>query len=365
MYQSVLQAALSLPLDQKRALVEELKGAVLAQLARVPEGDPTECPHCHHAHVVRKGRAKEGKGGKGGGQRWLCRGCGRTFCASSLGLLARSKLDAATWARYVEHMAAGESLQRCADLCGVCLKTSWFMRMRVCEVMRNVLAPFRGGDGLSVQIDEKYLDESFCGNRDRAGVGMPREPHRDGNSVRKHGISKLKICVVTLVNDLGDCACEAVGRGRPTKGEVADGIAGAGLRGSVVTTDSLTSYVSPLREAGVAAHNRYNASRGDGDGVGMVNALHERMSSFLSRFNGVSTRRLQRYLWWFCWEEQVRRSDASKAEALAAHVANGTYRVTRSRLFGEPQPFWEYWEGRLPEVTEDDLWGPEAMSILV
>jgi hypothetical protein len=61
----------------------------------------------------------------------------------------------------------------------------------------------------------------------------------------------------------------------------------------------------------------------------------------------------------------VRRSDSSSVEALRAHVANGTYQVTRRMLTDEPQPFWEYWEGRLPEVTEDDLWGPEAMSILV
>ncbi|MDO4806389.1 MAG: IS3 family transposase [Coriobacteriales bacterium] len=67
----------------------------------------------------------------------------------------------------------------------------------------------------------------------------------------------------------------------------------------------------------------------------------------------------------FCWAEQVRGSDASATESLRAHVANGTHRVTRAMLTDEPQPFWEYWEGRLPEVTEDDLWGPEAMSILV
>ena len=61
----------------------------------------------------------------------------------------------------------------------------------------------------------------------------------------------------------------------------------------------------------------------------------------------------------------MRRSDSSSVEALRAHVANGTYRVTRRMLTDEPQPFWEYWEGRMPEVTEDDLWGPEPMSILV
>ena len=308
MYESVLQGALSLPLEQKKSLIEALKGAVLAQMARVPEGDPAECPRCHHGHVVRKGHDSRGS------QRWLCRGCGRTFGRKTGGLLAQSKLEPGTWAAYVEHMVEGETLQRCADLCGVCLKTSWFMRMRVCEVMRNVLAPFRGGAGLSVQIDEKYLNESLCGNRDRARVRMPREAHASGNSVRKRGLSKLKVCVVTLVNDLGDCRCEVVGRGKPTKEEVASGIAGADLAGSSVTTDSLSSYVGPLGDAGVAAHNRYNASTGDGDGVGMVNALHERMSAFLAPFNGVSTRRLQRYMWCYS-NSHVTETHAWQAEA--------------------------------------------------
>lgn len=53
MYESVLQDALSLPLDQKRSLTESLKGAVLAQMSAVPAGDPAECPRCRHAHVVR------------------------------------------------------------------------------------------------------------------------------------------------------------------------------------------------------------------------------------------------------------------------------------------------------------------------
>lgn len=179
MYESVLQGALSLPLTQKESLIEALKGAVMSQLSAVAAGDPEACPRCGHAHVVRKGRSAEGS------QRWLCRGCGRTFGAATGGLLARSKLGAATWSAYVEHMVAGESLQRCADLCGVCLKTSWFMRMRVCEVMRNVTSPFRGGAGLSVQIDERYLNESFAGNRARARTAMPRRAHSSGHGVHR------------------------------------------------------------------------------------------------------------------------------------------------------------------------------------
>lgn len=113
-----------------------------------------------------------------------------------------------------------------------------------------------------------------------------------------------------------------------------------------MSTDMRSSYAAPLSEAGAAPRNRYGAADAGEDGLGMVNALHERLRGFLWRFRGVSTRRLQRYLWWFCWEEQARRSDASREAMPRAHVANGSYESTRRDLEEEPRPFWDFWESR-------------------
>ena len=85
------------------------------------------------------------------------------------------------------------------------------------------------------------------------------------------------------------------------------------------------SYAAPIAEAGAASHNRCDAADVGEDERGMVNALHKRLRGFLWRFRGVFARRLHRYLWWFCWEEQVRRSDASHVAMLRAHVASGSY----------------------------------------
>ena len=171
MYDMILQGARSLGVEGMERLVADLKAAILSALAG---GEPDACPRCGCARVVRRGR------GAGGSQRWLCRGCGRSFSASTGRVLALSKLPAVTWASYVEGMAAGVSLARLAARCGVCVKTSWFMRMRVLEVMRSQLQPMRGGDGVSAQADELYLNESFSGRRS----GMPREPHANGHGVR-------------------------------------------------------------------------------------------------------------------------------------------------------------------------------------
>ena len=290
MYESVLQNALRLPRQLKEELVAALKAAIFEEMAARPAGDPSRCPRCGHAHVVSKGRDRDG------GRRWLCRGCGRTFSAKTSGVLALSRLGPDAWSEYVEGMVEGLPLRKLAERCGVCLKTSWYMRMRVCSVMESRLAPFRCSPGTSVQIDEKYPNESLSGNRDRARVRMPREPHANGHGVNVRGISKLKACVLAGVNDLGDCFCRLVGRGRAGCEQVRSGIEGVPLAGAVVSTDELSSYVAPLSAAGALAHNRYNSRRAGEDELGMVNALHSRLEAFLAPFNGVSTRRLPLYL---------------------------------------------------------------------
>jgi transposase-like protein len=206
MYESVLQNALRLPRQLKEELVAALKAAIFEEMAARPAGDPSRCPRCGHAHVVSKGRDRDG------GRRWLCRGCGRTFSAKTSGVLALSRLGPDAWSEYVEGMVEGLPLRKLAERCGVCLKTSWYMRMRVCSVMESRLAPFRCDRGTSVQIDEKYPNESLSGHRGRARVKMPRAPHENGHGVRLRGISGEKACVLTGVNDLGDCFCpDAIG----------------------------------------------------------------------------------------------------------------------------------------------------------
>ncbi len=71
----------------------------------------------------------------------------------------------------------------------------------------------------------------------------------------------------------------------------------------------------------------------------MVNSLHSRLKAFIGRFNGVSNRRLQRYLDWFCWREQFRRSARGRRELLFAHEASGTYVCTRELTHLESHPF--------------------------
>lgn len=64
----------------------------------------------------------------------------------------------------------------------------------------------------------------------------------------------------------------------------------------------------------------------------------------MRRFHGVATRRLQHYLDWFRYREQVRRGDARARDLLFRHAVSGTYRTTRRGYVDTPHPFMDYWE---------------------
>jgi transposase-like protein len=341
-YEEVLEHARALSPQQRRELVEALRAQVMVELG---EGDraPSRCPRCGCPHVVRKGRA-------GGCQRWACRGCGRTFSAKTMGLLGYSKLAPGVWAACVEGAVAGRSLRELAAACGVCLSTSWFMRMRLCEVMALALPAFRSGPAVSCQVDGTYLDESLSGNRARARVAMPRPAHRRGGAVRARGISSPRVCVVCAANDLGDEPCELADRGRPTDAALRAAL-GRSVAGSLVATDDHAGYARVLPGLGVAAHEATRSSEATHGELGMVNAMHGRPEAFLARFNGVSTRRLGRYLSWFLWEEQARRAGSDREATLSGQAACGRYESTRRGLAEEPQPFFEYWTQAMSTVV--------------
>lgn len=340
MDRSILQLLAELDVDEMREALGALEAMIARALARGAAREPDRCPRCGCRHVVGKGRSASGA------RRWLCRGCGRTFSASTRGLLACSKLPPETWFSYAEGMCAGRTLRELAESCGVCLKTSWFMRMRICELMGAVLRDPDAGEGATWQVDGLYLDESLSGNRRRARVALPRGAHRRGHASGRRGISSLKLCVVCGASDLGGSFCTLAGRGRPTPALVARAM--EPIRGAfAVNTDEHGAYPAAVAAVGARSHAAFRAGTPEAaSGLGLVNALHARLRRFLAPFCGVSSRRLRHYLDWFSWTEQTRRADGRREDTLGAQLPGGTYESTRDALEGAPQPFWDYWEGR-------------------
>lgn len=335
---SMFQLAEELGYEDKMRLAGFLEALIAEERAVIADAGfvPDHCPRCGSGHLVRKGHGGDGS------QRWMCRGCGRTFSARTMGLLGYSKLGPEVWARFVRCELSGCSLREDARACDVCLRTAWFMRIRLCEAMQRCLPEFRHGPGIGMEADGTYLTESLKGNRARARAKMPRKAHSSGHCVHSRGISSGKVCIACAANSLGDCHLRICGRGRPTDAGLAAALDGM-VDGSFVATDGHQGYARVLPGLGAAGIESEPGAHGR---LGMVNALHQRLKGWLQRFHGVSTRWLDHYLAWFCWTEMARHSDMDAEEMLSGQAAQGRYALTRSDAVARPQPFWSWWEGR-------------------
>lgn len=336
---SLMKRVSELSVEGKRALAAELRRMVAEELA--PEHDGA-CPRCGCAAVVRKGHGRDGS------QRWLCRGCGRTFCARTMSVAGQSRLPKGVWMAFAEGMADGLTLRDLAERCSVCLKTSWFMRMRMCEAMARHPDAFRSGPGISVEVDGTMLHESLSGNASRGPFSMPRKPRRSYHGLHVRGVSGQLACVVCGANDRGDCFCELVGRAHADSEAIRCALEGRIAAGTTVATDDLPAYDGAL--AAIPCGHEVRPSGGTAK-LGMVNALHKRLADFLRPFNGVATRRLQRYLWWFCWVEQFRHGDADRRELVCGEASSGIYSTTIREAFHEPRFLMGYWEKRGWQAT--------------
>ena len=336
--QELIDEVMSLTEEQKRALARALKGMVASELAMSAGlAVPTKCPHCGGEHVARKGKDARGN------QRYLCRDCNRTFGASTLSIMGQTKPAEPQWMAYAEGMADGRTLRELQERCCVTPETSWFMRMRVLEAMGRRLDRFRSGPGVAVEAAGKMVHESFKGNNKRGGFEMPRRRHKSGKSLHVRGCSGQQVCVLCAVNDRGDVHATVMGRAHGNAGLIEASLGGVIEPGTHLITDDLKSYGRVAKSLGCTHEARPSKPEKGGKALGMVNEAHKRLERFLDRFHGVSTRRLPRYLDWFMWLEQFRRSDADRRDLVTREAMTGDYDTTIREIFAEPRFDMAFW----------------------
>lgn len=302
-------------LAEKRELAEQVRIAIARDLES-SKGDPDRCPHYGCPRFTKKGHSANGH------QRWLCAGCARTFSASSLSLIGRSKLPPEAWMEFAECMAYALPLRETARRVEVSLYTAWFMRMRVCEVMGRHLLPVRGE---TFEVDGTYFNQSLPGNHSKSWHDLNRPAHRTGHDGKGRG---SKVCVVCGISETGDCFCEL--------GDSYEGLTESTIVSSMLPEKS--SLITDGRACYRDVSGHEHVVR-DSKELNMVNTLHSRLKAFIRRFNGVSNRRLQRYLDWFCWREQFRRSDKDHRKLLYDQEITGIYSCTRAVVHLETWPY--------------------------
>lgn len=138
-------------------------------------------------------------------------------------------------------------------------------------------------------------------------------PHRKakkrGEKDEKRGISNLKIAVVVAQDRNGSVVARIAGRGRP-KAEEIDTVIGEYIHPSaLLSTDTATNYkkfakIKGLKHETVNERQKQRVKKGIYH-IQHVNNFHNRLKSWMVRFQGVATKYLDKYLdnylYWFRW----------------------------------------------------------------
>lgn len=328
------------------AALQEIIDAEMFKLAASTRENARACPRCGSVSFVKRGRDASGN------QRYLCRDCNRSFGGSAHKIFGTTKLDRAVWMRYAECFVDTLSLRAAAARCGVCLKTSFFMRHRLLEALRKHMPSFQVESGCGCELDETFLPESFKGNHSRSdSFKMPRAPRRHAGKgyigkreweKRPRGTGSNCICILTGINDANEVFYEIAGRGGLTSERARNLLRGKLADGALISTDRTRVYNRAIAELDSAVHRSFASAD---HGINRVNNMHSNLKGFLRGFHGVATRRLANYLAWFKWRLSFShaRTPQEMAELVVKQASQGTYETTWRGYKDTPYPFSEYW----------------------
>lgn len=267
------------------------------------------CLHCGSMNVIKHGK-------KNDVQRFRCKDCERTFNDRTMTPLANSHVSLEQWIDYAKCMVMGLSIRKSAKICEVSVKTSFYMRHRLLDAVRN----FQGVGEVSgiVEMDETFLPESFKGNHKKSGFIMPRKSRKRGKQIKKRGISNEQVCMATAIDREGNIIFEMTNKGRIKTADLERLYKGRLDPNALICTDSHKSYIT-FAKGNVAEHTRI-ASGKHKNGVyhiSHVNSLHSKFKKWIDRFNGVATKYLPNYLHWFKWLQTfIDEKEIAKARQL-------------------------------------------------
>lgn len=289
-----------------------------------------ECPKCQCKDVNKNGKSN-------GRQRYICKHCRTSFDEFTCSPFSNTKLSLDKWLKYCELMILGLSIRQCAEEVDVGVKTSFYMRHRILDVI-NLSLKEDTVEGI-VEVDEFFIRHSYKWNHSKSSTFvMPREPRKRGKGKKdkkKRGISNEQLCIETGIDRKGNIIMGAVCNGRITTNEIVGFFDGKLGEDVTFVVDSHKSYIGIEKELNIELKQ---VPRGKSilDSVyhlQHVNALHSSFKRWLMHFNGVSSKYISNYLAWFKFLQLSKKNKTNdRIKDMLVNVATRKTYITRNTI---------------------------------
>lgn len=156
-----------------------------------------------------------------------------------------------------------------------------------------------------MEADETYESINLKGTKRE---NMPRfSKPRSTKGGSKRGISNHQVCIASAIDEFDNCFLEIVGTGPITSGQVESVFKEKMNDITLLITDCKSSYEKFSKENNINLEQVKSGTYVNTNGFNLanINSLHSEWSTFLSHFKGVSTKHLQHYLDWFCFQKLI------------------------------------------------------------
>ena len=287
----------------------------------------TCCPHCQSAHFVKNGK-------ECGNQRYLCRGCKKSFVEQTGTILYGSQKDIEVWEKYIHCMMEKYPLRKCAAVCGINLTTAFEWRHKILGALQNMMNEVELDD--IVQADETYSTISYKGNH--KNFNLPRPAHKRGTRATKRGISKDQVCVPCGVNLDGLSIAKISNLGKPSLKDLQKVLNGKIAKNSVFITDSLRPYQKLSLDMSLSHIRILRGKRVVGTfNIQTINSYHSHLKNMLvHRFKGVATKYLNNYLVYHNFVNFAKDSLENKEAVLLDFIRNTLFSIKSAGLPRRP-----------------------------
>jgi transposase-like protein len=268
------------------------KDAIHGILRRERMSRALVCPKCGSIHFVKNGKTRQAR------QKYRCMDCQKSFSDTTDSITHSTKKSYRVWARYIECMDDGLTLEKTAQLCGISKTTAFAWRHKIMDSMGDC----ERDEVLSgeIQLDETYFLLNMKGFKKRGGKVMPRASKKRGTPAVKRGVSNEEACVLVALDEDDQLIAKIIGQGNPTIEAIDRGLNQQVRAGSTMVTDSKSAYQEVSKRKRCELHQIPSGFHTAGmHNLGSMNQLHSEMKNWFRRFRGVSTKHLSKYLHWF------------------------------------------------------------------
>lgn len=241
--------------------------------------DSSLCPRCGSTHKVKNGHDKHGN------QRYTCKNCGKSFSSITGTLLSYSKKEIYQWYLYIESLLNGDTINRSAEIAGICKQTSLVWRHKILSICATLTDEAPVLDG-TVYLDEKVVS-----------INQPGIEYKEPKPVKKRGMSDQKRNIACAIDEHNNKIIEVSTAGRISSAELLRIYKTKIPSKCKVVSDSLRSYHKLMKGLEVE-WIKIDSGKKEKDGYTLdkVNHLHSSIDLFLYKYRGISDKYLKNYI---------------------------------------------------------------------